>query len=272
MRRTAIHAGPFYPRFEPQIRHMIEQWPVQNPAQPPQGRSLGLILPHAGYIYSGQTAAKGLSGCLHETIDTFIILHPSHQANHFDYSISPYSSYESPLGDLLQDTQLASSLTSEGFQSIHSSYHAKEHSAEIQFPLIKYYFPKSQILPIMLGRQHPESSQQLAQILYDTITRSHKRIVVIASTDLSHYHHAITAQKLDTKLQDCILGLDPHTLWQDIMAGTCEACGIGAILCLLYLAKLYSGTKVSILDYTHSGMSSGNNHQVVGYLAARLYI
>ena len=272
MQRKASHAGTFYPRFADQLQQMFASWEKDGLPKLKAKRSLALISPHAGLIYSGQTAALGYRLLSSEVVDSFIILHPCHQAGHFKYSLSPYESYECPLGEVVQDLELASELSDLEDTAVHPSYHLKEHSMEIQLPLIKHYFPTARICPVMLGRQSPENSIQLASRLYEVLTRSTKRIVVIASTDLSHYHHAKTAMSLDHRLEERLLQLDSEGLWEDIYSGKAEACGIGAIQSLIHLGKLFSSASFDTVSYSHSGLVSHNNQQVVGYLSARLAI
>lgn len=272
MIRNPMHAGTFYPRFADQIRRQIDNWLSGVDAPESKDRNLGLILPHAGYMYSGQCSALGMQSISNENIDTFIILHPCHSGNHFDFSLSPYLSYVNPLGTLELDSDLYQKLSPEGDQNISISYHQKEHSMEIQLPIINYFFPNARILPIMLGNQIPAVSHRLANLLYDLILKSPQRIVVLCSTDLSHYHQAARAEIMDSHLIDLIQALEPEKLWSAINEDSCEACGIGGIMTLIFLARMYADAEVKVVSYTHSGKISGNNQQVVGYLAARFVI
>lgn len=272
MIRNPMHAGTFYPRFGEQIKKLITSWLEDAPQPPANERSLGLILPHAGYMYSGKCAALGLHSLSTENIDTFVILHPCHSGYHFDYSLSPFAEYTNPLGSLMLDSELYQKLAGDADQSIALSYHQNEHSMEIQLPLVSHFFPHAKILPIMIGNQIPAVAKRLATALYDMTTRSSKRIVVLCSTDLSHYHNAAKAEAMDSTLLNGIIALEPDRLWQDLNSGKCEACGIGGIMALMHLAKMYSTPRVEVVDYTHSGRVSGNDMQVVGYLSARIVI
>src|SRR5690606_2247803 len=135
-------------------------------------RSLGLLLPHAGYMYSGECALRGFKAVSHESFDSIIVLHPSHQGNHFDFSLSPFSVYESPLGELYLDEDLYRQLYPEAYQNLPLDYHALEHSLEIQLPLIRYFFPQSKILPVLIGNQIPVVAERLAESLYNVIYKS----------------------------------------------------------------------------------------------------
>lgn len=272
MIRNPMHAGTFYPRFGEQIKKQIGEW-LQDAANPlAKERNLGLILPHAGYLYSGKCATLGLHSLSSEIVDTFVILHPSHHGIHFDYSLSPYTEYVNPLGSLKLDTELYNKLAPHADQDISLSYHQNEHSMEIQLPLISYFFPQAKILPIMIGNQIPQVAMNLAEQLYELVFKSTSRIILLCSTDLSHYHNATKAESMDGVLVDSVKALDPEALWQAIRSERCEACGIGGILSLLYFAKHYTNPVLRVIQYTHSGKVSGNNSQVVGYLAAKLYV
>ena len=272
MIRNPMHAGTFYPRFEQQIKRQIEGW-ISNAVTPLSSeRALGVILPHAGYMYSVECATLGIHSISHENIDSFIILHPSHQANYFDFSVSPYQQYVNPLGTLDFDMELYNKIAPAADQNIPLILHQEEHSMEIQLPILNYFFPKAKILPIMFGNQIPAVAKRLAEILYETIYSSTKRIVILCSSDLSHYHRARIAEEMDSELIKNVIAIDPEHLWQGILHNNCEACGIGGILCLLYYAQCYTNAKMKVIQYTHSGKISGNDSQVVGYLSAKLYI
>lgn len=272
MIRNPMHAGTFYPRFGEQITKQIASW-LEDAAPPAEKeRSLGLILPHAGYMYSGQCAALGLHSISSENVDTFIILHPCHSGYHFDYSLSPFTEYVNPLGRLMLDKELYQKMAPDADQSIALSYHQNEHSLEIQLPLIQHFFPQARILPIMLGNQIPAVAKRLASSLYDIITRNGNRTIVLCSTDLSHYHSAAKAEAMDGTLIKGVMSLDAESLWKDINEAKCEACGIGGIMTLMYLAGMFSAPRVEVMNYTHSGKVSGNDMQVVGYLAAKIII
>ena len=270
MIRKTVHAGTFYPRFGDQIRSQIESWQKEASPAPESERCLGLILPHAGYVYSGRCATLGMASIAKESIDAVIILHPSHQGNHFDFSVSPYAEYETPLGNLNLDTELYKLISPHGDSDLDLSYHSLEHSLEIQLPLIRYFFPQATICPVMIGNQIPSVAERLSEILYNVVYRSSRRILILVSSDLSHYHPAARAEVMDAQLAEYIIDLDPEGLWKADQMGKIEACGIGGIMSLLLLARHYSAIEPRIINYTHSGKVSGMDQQVVGYLAAKL--
>ncbi|MCK9310545.1 MAG: AmmeMemoRadiSam system protein B, partial [Candidatus Cloacimonetes bacterium] len=198
------------------MKRQIETW-ISAAEEPKHNeRNLGIILPHAGYMYSGQCAALGMHSISDENIDCFILLHPSHQGHHFDFSISPYSEYVNPLGSLKLNSDFYDKLSPQTNQNIELSYHQNEHSMEIQLPLISYFYPQATILPIMIGNQIPAVAMRLAEMLYEAVYKSSRRIVILCSTDLSHYHSADKAEKLDRVLLEQIIALQPDKLWQAI--------------------------------------------------------
>ncbi|MCB5248812.1 MAG: AmmeMemoRadiSam system protein B [Candidatus Cloacimonadales bacterium] len=271
MIRKALHAGTFYPRFGNQIQDSIAKWTKDAMPSAANEHSLGIILPHAGYVYSGACAALGLASVAGERWDSIIIVHPSHQGIHFDFSVSPFNEYESPLGNLMLDKELYRILSPAGEKELELDYHRLEHSLEIQLPLIKHFFPNATICPVMLGNQIPSVAQRLGALLYDAVYKSARRILIVVSSDLSHYHDSDTAEKMDAQLIRYVTELNPEGLWRGHDLGKLEACGIGGIATLLYMASQYRSPKVRVIDYTHSGKVSGMNNQVVGYLAAKIF-
>ncbi len=270
MIRKTVHSGTFYPRFGEQIRTQLDSWAKEASPAPETERCLGMLLPHAGYVYSGRCATLGLASIAKELIDAVIILHPSHQARHFDFSVSPYAEYETPLGNLSLDREIYKLISPHANQDIDLDYHALEHSLEIQLPMIRYFFPQAQICPVMIGNQIPAVAEQLAEILYNVVYRSGRRILILVSSDLSHYHTADRAEEMDGLLARYFVEMDADAIWQASQKGQLEACGIGGIMSLLELASHYSAVKSRIVYYTHSGKVSGMNQQVVGYLSAKI--
>lgn len=270
MIRHNRHEGTFYPRFMNQIKQQIDGWLVDAPKPNTNERCIGVILPHAGYVYSGRTAALGLNSIKHEAIESIIILHPSHHGNHFDFCLSPYTEYETPFGNLELDNQLYNTINPYANPNIPLDYHMEEHSLEIQLPMIRYFFPPAKICPILIGNQIMPVAERLADILYNIIYKANRRILILVSTDLSHYHTSEKAEQMDGLLMKYFMQMDADSLWEANQQGKVEACGIGGIMTLMKLAEKYTAPEPRLINYTHSGKTSGNNNQVVGYLAAKV--
>jgi MEMO1 family protein len=265
--RKAAFAGSFYDSDPELLLRDFEDW--FSKAKEPELKSelAGLVSPHAGYMYSGFCAAHSYKLLTGKSIKTAIILHPSHRGNHFDFSISPFTEYHTPLGNLKLDEDMAEALFSKGAEVIDSWYHQNEHSMEVQLPFLKYILPDVRIVPVMFGVQNISVSRTLAQILADVVT---DETVVIVSTDLSHYHSALEAGKMDAALIRDFMSNNIESMYNNIKHGRTEACGFGGILTLMFLAENIGNCKFTELLYTHSGVASGDNSQVVGYLAAAL--
>ncbi len=269
--RKTTHAGSFYPRFGDQISAQIERWTANQPVAGINEDCLGLIVPHAGYVYSGACAARAYHYISAQHFDTLVILHPSHQGIHFDWSLSPFDEYETPLGRLQQDAGLYELLSRDSQASQEKRLHELEHSMEIQLPLIKYFYPETLICPVMIGRPHPEVAMRLAEKLREAIAASDRKVGIIVSTDLSHYYDSDRAEKMDSLITRYIMSLDADALWQSVISKRCEACGIGGLLTLIHYAGAWDEARAKVIEYTHSGKVSGDNQQVVGYLSALIY-
>ncbi len=268
MIRQALFAGSFYPRFAKVLSKDMDDWISSINVTYKTAQVLGVIVPHAGYMYSGRCAAYGFHRMLSQKFDSIIVLHPSHRGAHFDFSVSPYSEYDTPFGSVERDQEIYEMLLMRENSKIEMWYHENEHSLEIQLPFVKRFFDGIPINGIMFGNQCPEVAKRLALQLADVLAKTNKRIAIVVSTDLSHYRPAEKAELLDAKLIKFVRDLDPDGLWQALEKGQAEACGIGGLLCLLYLAQIHRNSQVQILSYTHSGIVSGANDQVVGYLSA----
>lgn len=270
MKRKTMFAGSFYPRFADAINRDFDKWMDEIGTVPLMKKPLGLIVPHAGYMYSGKCASYAYKALLGYKPQSIIVLHPSHRGSGFDYSLTPYSSYETPFGDILRDDELFESLKIRENTVLEKWYHENEHSLEMQLPFIKRYFDGVPIVGIMMGDPDTEVARRLALQLTDLIAKSPKRIALVVSTDLSHYRKADVAERLDATLIERVKTLDADALWKDFQSLKAESCGIGSLLSLLYMAGSFPGCKAQILNYTHSGKVSGINDKVVGYLSAQI--
>jgi AmmeMemoRadiSam system protein B len=268
MLRKAIFAGSFYDASPNALKQQFDNWFEKAELPQTDGRPLGVICPHAGYIYSGSCAAYSYKLLKDSGFKKAILIHPSHRGNHFGYSVSPYDEYATPLGNLPLDKELAEKLMA-GSEEIDDWYHQNEHSMEVQLPLLSYIKPEIKIVPVMLGNQSRQVSQKLADILVN-ILQEDKETAIIVSTDLSHYHNSREAETLDNELIDKLEQDDTDAFYQEIVSRQIEACGFAGVLMLMYLSQKIYGSYIQKLKYTHSGYSSGDFEQVVGYLSAAL--
>jgi len=262
--RPAAFAGQFYTADPARLAAEIESYlAAAVPAAPPAGKILALIVPHAGYVYSGRTAAAAYALVRDREIDTVVIIGPSHRAAFEGCSIWPDGGFETPLGVARVDSALAKEIAkASGFRFRPEAF-AEEHSVEVQVPFVQKALPKAAIVPIVMGHQTPSTIRTLAAALGKTCLS--KKVLVVASTDLSHFLPKAEAQATDASTAALIRAMDTEGLIRKIEAGENIMCGGGPVAAVLLLAGKAGQARVEILARTDS---SGFGGPVVGYLAA----
>jgi len=261
-------AGGFYPQDTQELHTQLANY--FNNTKPTQQakRLFALIAPHAGYMYSGQTAANIYAIAKNHKYQTAIVIAPSHHYNHIDYFIGDYSEFQTPLGNLQVNTELTKKLLEHPEFRSDKGIDAREHSLEVQLPFLYYINPEIKLVPIIFANQTIENAKKLAEYL-STIYNEDTLIVI--STDLSHFHSASTAEHKDGLLIENIIDFDIDGLYRNLANRSCEACGFGGILTLLYMVREMQGVQVADVSYTHSGQVTQDNHRVVGYLSCGFY-
>jgi AmmeMemoRadiSam system protein B len=259
--RKAAVAGQFYPASANEIIRMIERFDDAldkhiDPAKLTQWRTRAVIVPHAGYIYSGFTANAVLRILASQKPERIVVIGPSHRVYFKGFSVSMYDRFETPLGDLTIDTQLARDIAQRfGGGFAEAAHH--EHSTEVQMPLIKYRLPDVKVVEVVYGEADAKTlADMIAWLLEDPKT------AVVISTDLSHYYDIKKAQQLDNI---CLKAVD--TLDTALLHRGCEACGKLGVEAMLIAAKRL-GLRSHIVDYRTSADASGDTSQVVGYMGA----
>jgi AmmeMemoRadiSam system protein B/AmmeMemoRadiSam system protein A len=262
--RPAAFAGQFYPAEPAQLAADIEGYlAAAAPAAPPSGKILALIVPHAGYVYSGRTAAAAYALVRGRAIDTVVIIGPSHRVAFEGCSIWPDGGFETPLGVARVDAALAKEIAkASGFRFRPEAF-AEEHSVEVQVPFVQKALPGAAIVPIVMGRQTRPTIRTLAAALEKTCLA--KNVLVVASTDLSHFLPKAEAQATDAATAALIRAVDTEGLIRKTEAGENIMCGGGPVAAVLLLAEKAGQPRVKILARTDS---SGFGGPVVGYLAA----
>ncbi len=270
--RKPVVSGTFYPQDSDELRKLIKSY-LDSVDLPRQYNNdiLGVISPHAGYVFSGQCAAYAFQQLAYKDFDTAIVIAPSHQCGDFYFSVGDYDAYQTPLGKINVDRELAEQLLTDSKFVFYPYAHNSEHSLEVQLPFLQIIKPQVKILPILIGYQYDLSSDYLGKILSSLLAKRMDKTVFIASSDLSHYHNSRKAELLDKNLISAIESLDFELLWKVIKEKKGEACGFGGILTMLNIAKTLRYDKAKTLCYTHSGETSGDHSQVVGYLAGMFY-
>ena len=267
--RQSRHAGSWYPGDEVQLTKMLDGF-FANARAKIHGDVHALISPHAGYIYSGQVAAFAYKTVEGKTYDAVIVIGPSHYHGFYGASVDTFAGRETPLGVVDYDLDLARNLVS---KHKHISYepaaHRDEHSVEMQIPFLQYIFKNPKTVEIVLGSQDYATCEMLSSAILDAA--GEKNILIVASSDLSHFHGQSEANKLDDVVIESVAQFDPQLLHKRLSQDSCEACGGGPMVTAMLFAKQYGAQKAEPLMYATSGDVTGDYSQVVGYLAAAFY-
>ncbi|MFC2169357.1 AmmeMemoRadiSam system protein B [Acidobacteriota bacterium] len=268
--RKPVWAGKFYQESPEALSFQLDSLFDHHEAKKiPSERVLALIVPHAGYIYSGQTAASAYSLIRGQKYKSVIIIGPSHSFGFHGCSILQQEGYETPLGVAKIDTRLASELAkASGFKYIPKA-HKTEHSVEVQVPFIQKALPEAKIVPIVMGFPTKKTIESLANAL--TKVLSDNEVLVIASTDMSHFLSKKTANELDMETISFIQSFKTASLLRKIENRENILCGGGPVLSTLFYAQKKGPAKVDILSYADSSQANGPESRVVGYLAAAIY-
>jgi AmmeMemoRadiSam system protein B/AmmeMemoRadiSam system protein A len=270
IRKPAV-AGMWYPANPSSLKKEVDNFLKKAKKEEIKGKIVGLISPHAGYLYSGQVAAfayKQLEGLSFETV---ILLGPSHHFTFPGISIYPEGAYETPLGRVPLDSSLAKDLGKESEKiGFYPRAHLREHSLEAQIPFLQRILKDFKILPVLMGEPSPENCEILSQSLFKNIQG--KNVLIIASSDLSHYHPYKKASRMDRMALALVEKGDPKRLFQELAGGRIEMCGRGAVITLLLLAEKLGAGKIKVLSYANSGDVTGDKSRgVVGYGAVVVY-
>lgn len=277
VRKPAV-AGYFYEADRQALLERI-RWSINHELGPkaeslsPDGsRALGVVAPHAGYMYSGPVAAwayAALKG--YGKPDTVVVIGPNHYGVGAPVAIMRSGVWETPLGSLEVDEELSEFLISQ-YKSLEDDFYAfsKEHSIEVHLPFIQYFFGEVKIVPIALWRQTPSTAKELGAALARAISSFKKKIVIIASSDLNHYeHHEITAKKDEMAISEILKG-DVDKFFEVISKYDISACGIGPIGALMKAASEL-GFRAKLLKHATSGDTSGYKEETVGYASVLFY-
>ena len=227
---------------------------------------LAIVSPHAGYVYSGPIAAFAYRAVQGRTYDTVVVIGPSHRDAFTGLSVYDTTRFDTPLGQIPCDRELIGQLIGAhpniGYRP---SAHRDEHSLEVQVPFLQRALTGFKLVMVVAGGRDPEAELKLVDVLAEYA--KHKRVLVVASSDLSHYHGYAEANKLDAVALASIAALDTAALIRDIGAERCEACGILPVLITMDYAKRLGAHRGVLLKQANSGDTAGPKDKVVGYAA-----
>ncbi len=273
--RKASAAGSFYPLDVEELKETIRASLNQATLKPAQGEIQALILPHASYEFSGEVAAFGFKQLINKNIDTVIIIGNSHHENFPGISIFPQGYFETPLGKVEINSELAEKIMAENDRIIfRESTHQDEHSIEVQLPFLQMVLENFKIVPILFGNGMKTDWQVLSQAILKNIKG--ENVLIIASSDLSHYPSLEDAMIADGKtveniltgkVEDLEVGIKELESKKIVNLSTI-ACGLDSIKTVMTIEKELGGTEIKLLKYTNSGQATGGDEsRVVGYAA-----
>lgn len=223
----------------------------------------GLIVPHAGYVFSGRTAAYVYNLIKKHDYQRIFIIGPSHNGGEKKFYLPVFDQYRTPFGLIDVDKEIVGELSKINVFDKNELLEIEEHSIEVQLPFLKKTVPNFKIIPILFAQQNHEN----AVVLYEHLKKYiDSKTLVIISTDLSHYHSYNVAKEMDKLLIDKLVDIDIKGLQQIIFDGKAEACGLGGLYFAMEFAKARN-LNIIPFKYTNSGTVNGDFSEVVGYFS-----
>lgn len=280
--RPAGVAGSFYPAEKAALTGMIDDMLAQVVLPQIDGHILAVVAPHAGYPYSGPVAAYSYGALKGQNVSRVVVIAPSHFEGFGFASVFEGHGYETPLGTVLVDKDFALKLSKRD-RSIRLSSHGHvatasgaEHALEVQLPWLQRVLGSFTLVPVVMGNQSYESSRALGIALAGLIedekeaagknqSPPHGDTLIVASSDMSHYHTYGEANRIDHKTLDAIQTWDYLNMSRNFERRVWEACGGGPIVAAMIAAERLGANKVQVLKYANSGDTSGDRSRVVGY-------
>jgi len=257
--RKKLFAGSWYPTSKKVISTYLNSTTKKTNA-------IAVMVPHAGWVYSGKVAGSVFSAV--SSADTYIIISPNHTGIGPQISIYPSGLWETPIGSLSINIDFVSDLCAELAQITRdTTAHTQEHSIEVQLPFIKFINPSAKIVPITLANYSLEICTKLGQAIAKTIKEKYanKKILIIASSDMSHYISAASAKKLDTFAINDILSLNAVALLKTVEENNISMCGSGPVAVAITAAKLLGAKEAKLIAYDTSGTVTNDSSEVVSY-------
>ncbi len=261
MIRNPVVAGSFYPatasRLEVEIRRHLEEGVTREEV-------IGAVCPHAGYIYSGPVAGAVISRI--KLRDVFVILGPNHTGRGVPFSIMTEGSWLTPLGKVKINSELAAEiLASSSFLREDTEAHLYEHSIEVQLPFLQYFKPDLTFVPLVLSMGPGEVYKEIGLAMARAIKKVGKQVVIIASSDMTHYEPHETAKRKDSQAIEAILSLNEDELLRRVEELHITMCGYAPTVALIVAAKQLGAREAELVKYQTSAETSGDYSSVVGY-------
>jgi AmmeMemoRadiSam system protein B len=266
MGRSAIVAGQFYPRDPAELRRTIGSF-LHKPNS--LLKATGVVVPHAGYIYSGAVAGEVFSSVL--VPRRIILLGPNHTGRGAQLSLYPPGVWHMPLGDISIDDEMNRKLMEEcaGLQE-DASAHRSEHALEVQIPFLQVLQPDFRFSAIIVRTINYSALETLGHAMARVVQSMKAPPLLVASSDMTHYESAKNAAKQDHFAIESILAMDPKGLHQIVMEKDITMCGFAPTVAVLVACRDLGASAGKLIRYTHSGEASGDYSRVVAYAGIAL--
>ncbi len=259
-------AGSWYPGSATELTEEVDRY-LRRVDTRPGGQVVGLLAPHAGLVYSGPVAAYSYAAVSGRPFDVAVLVGPSHYLAFAGVALYPRGAFDTPLGPIpVADEDAAAILRATAVVREMPAPHGREHSLEMQLPFLRRVLPATPIVPLIMGHQDPETVHELGRALAEALAG--RSVLFIASSDLSHYHDATTAARLDRRVLDLVAAFDAEGLLEALQRFPEHACGGGPAVAVMIAARGLGAKQGLVLRYGDSGDVSGDKSAVVGYAAA----
>lgn len=260
-------AGQFYPDNPQELSQMLDGF-LSTAKPPASSEKIHLLFaPHAGYVYSGGVAAFSYDAVKNNSYSTIVIIGPSHYFDFEGASVWKEGKFKTPLGEIPIDEEFAAQLMqADPDLSFNRDVYEREHSLEVQMPFLQKTFSDFKIVPILMGQPDLKVCRNLSQAL-QKIIGDRDDVLIVISTDMSHYHDAAFAETMDHQTLETIKTLNGERLFTLCLLRKMELCGFTSAVTGLMYARDKGWNHVNVLKYAHSGDVTGDNERVVGYSA-----
>jgi AmmeMemoRadiSam system protein B/AmmeMemoRadiSam system protein A len=261
MVRQPVVAGQFYPASPARLRDLIRGM-VDDRAE--KLDAVGLVLPHAGYAYSGPVVGAVLSRVRPK--DTAVIICPNHTGRGKLFSIMTEGTWKTPLGEVEIDHELADRILDKSrYLEADAAAHAFEHAVEVQLPFLQYFMPGFKMVPVVLGQANGETYKEIGREIAAALRAVRRDAIVIASSDMTHYEAAESVRAKDAEAVQAILALDEDDLLKRVARFDITMCGYGPVVSMLAAARDLGAGRAELVRYQTSGDAGGDAASVVGY-------
>ena len=260
-KRQPAVAGRFYPDHREALVRELETHIDRNAKK---SRVIGIVAPHAGFIYSGNVAGSVYSRI--EIPDTVILIGPNHTGHGEQVAVMTEGAWSMPMGDIAIDRELAKAICEETvIAKQDSSAHQFEHSLETQLPFLQYFKNKFKIVPICIKRLKLSSCKSLSEGIVRALKRFDKPVLLVASSDMTHYESHDRATIKDHMAITYIENRDPHGLFETVQSEKITMCGINPVTVMMLCSEKLGAREAELVKYMTSGEVSGDMEKVVGY-------